>query len=191
VVTGPNLIALGGFAAVALLAAARAALEKRGKGGTVFEAAGRAEVLFVALLLLTLVALGATQIFLRNAFHSGLLWADPLMRHIVLWLGACGAALASSRVRHISVDALTRVLPAPLRPARRVIVYGATAAATWVLAIATVRLVVSEREFGEVAFLGVRTWVTQLILPGAFTLITYRTLLGIMLGREPAEAGTE
>lgn len=188
---GANALALAGFALLALLAAARAALEKRGRGHAFFAAAGRAEVLFVALLIFTLVALGATQIFLRNFFNSGLLWADPLMRHIVLWLGACGAALASARVRHISVDALTRLLPARLRPARRVIVYGVTAVATWILAVATVRLVISEREFGEVAFFGVRTWVAQLILPGAFALITYRTILSILLGREPAEAGTE
>jgi C4-dicarboxylate transporter DctQ subunit len=113
------------------------------------------------------------------------------MRHIVLWLGACGAALASARVRHISVDALTRVLPDRLRPARRTIVYTATAVAAYLLAISTVRLVIDEREFGEIAFLGVRTWVAQLILPAAFALITYRTLLGVFLGREPAEPAEE
>jgi len=156
-----------------------------------FVLAGRVEVLFVALLILALVALGATQIFLRNFFNSGLLWADPLMRHIVLWIGACGAALASAHVRHISVDALTRVLPARFRPARRAIVYGATAAAPYILAIATVRLVIDEREFGEIAFLGIHTWMAQLILPAAFGLITYRTLLSILLGREAPETGVE
>jgi TRAP-type C4-dicarboxylate transport system permease small subunit len=51
--------------------------------------------------------------------------------------------------------------------------------------------VVDERSFGEVAFLGIRTWVLQLILPVSFVVITYRTLLAIFLGREPAEAGAE
>lgn len=189
--TASTLLALAGFVLLAALASARASLEKRGRGRAFFAAAGRAEVLFVALLILALVALGATQIFLRNVFNSGLMWADPLMRHIVLWLGACGAALASARVRHISVDAFSRLVPPRLRHARRAVVFGATAIATWLLAIATVRLVIDERSFGEVAFLGVRAWVAQLILPGAFALITYRTILGILLGREPAEAGME
>lgn len=188
--TGAAATALAGFVVIAALAAARAALERRGRGNAFFAAAGRLEVLFVALLILALVALGAIQIFLRNFFNSGLLWADPMMRHIVLWLGASGAALASARMRHISVDALTRVLPASLRPLRRTIVYGATSVATYLLVVSTVRLVADEREFGEVAFLGLRTWVLQLILPGAFTLITYRTLVGVMLGREPVESGT-
>jgi TRAP-type C4-dicarboxylate transport system permease small subunit len=190
-VTGSIALALAGFVVLALAAAARAALEKRGRWRAFFTAAARAEVLFVSLLILTLVALGAVQIFLRNFFNSGLMWADPLMRHIVLWLGATGAAYASARVRHISVDALTRVLPAGLRPARRWVVYGATAVAAYLLAIAAARLVIDERAFGEVAFLGVRAWVAQLILPAAFLLITYRTILSILLAHEPAEAGTE
>jgi TRAP-type C4-dicarboxylate transport system permease small subunit len=187
---GSTPLVLAGFAVLVLLAMVRAVLEKRGTGRALFATAGNAEVLFVALLLLTLVALGATQIFLRNAFNSGLLWADPLMRHIVLWLGACGAALASARLRHISVDALTRVLPRQLEPARRAIVYGATAIVAYLLAVATVRLVIDERLFGEIAFLSVPTWVAQLILPAAFALITYRSILGILLGRDPAETGT-
>jgi TRAP-type C4-dicarboxylate transport system permease small subunit len=190
-VSGSALIALAGFVVLAALAAGRAALDRRAGARAVFDAAGRAEVLFIALLLVTLVILGVTQILLRNLFDSGLLWADPLMRHIVLWLGAAGAAFASGRMRHISVDALTRVLPAHLRPARRVIVHTVTAAAAYALAIATVRLVVDERSFGEVAFLGVRTWVLQLILPAAFVLMTYRAMLALLLGREPAEAAVE
>ncbi len=145
----------------------------------------------MALLLGTLVVLGALQILLRNAFHSGLLWADPLMRHIVLWLGAMGAALASAHMRHITVDALSRLLPAWWRPARRVVVYGSTAVVAYLLAVAAVRLVVDERGFGDVAFLGIETWVMQLILPGCFALIAYRSLLAIFLRWEPAEAGAE
>lgn len=186
--SGATLMALTGFVLLAALAAGRAGLDRRAH--RLFAAGGRIEVFFVAVLILTLVALGATQIFLRNFFNSGLLWADPVMRHIVLWLGACGAALASAHMRHISVDALTRVLPARFRRSRRVIVYSATAIAAYLLMIATIRLVIDERTYGEVAFLGVRTWVVQLILPGAFALITYRTMLAILLAREPVESGT-
>jgi TRAP-type C4-dicarboxylate transport system permease small subunit len=70
-------------------------------------------------------------------------------------------------------------------------VYGATAIASYLLGIAAVRLVIDERSFGDVAFLGIRTWVLQLILPVAFAVITYRMLLAIFLAREPAEAGSE
>ena len=189
--TAPALIAVAGFVLIAAAAAARAGLERRDRARRLFHLAGRLEVGAVASLLGTLVALGAVQILLRNLFHSGLLWADPLMRHIVLWLGAMGAALASAHMRHITVDALSRLLPASWKPARRLVVYGATAVIAYVLAVATARLVVDERQFGDVAFLGIRTWVTQLILPACFALIAYRSLLAIFLQWEPAEAGAE
>lgn len=187
----PVVLSIAGFAALLGLAFLRARLDRRPGARAFFDFVGRVEIGVIALLLGTLVLAGALQIFLRNVFHSGLLWADPLMRHTVLWLGALGAMLAAARMNHITVDALSRVLPARFRPARRVVVNGATAFAAYLLAIAAVRLVIDEREFGDVAFLGIRTWVMQLILPVAFTVIAYRTLLAIFLGREPAEAGAE
>ena len=187
----PNLLIALGFVGLVALAAVRAYLERSPSARRVFAAAMHVEVGVVSLMLLTLVFLGCAQILLRNAFNSGWLWADPLMRHIVLWLGALGAALASARLRHISVDALSRVLPATLHGARRLVVYGFTAVAAYALLISTIRLVIDERDFGEVAFLGVRTWVLQLILPIAFGIITYRTALALFLGREPAESALE
>ncbi len=186
----PASIALG-FVALAALAVLRALLDRREGARRFFAVATRFEVALLALMLLALVGLGCAQIVLRNAFNSGLLWADPLMRHIVLWLGALGAALASARMRHISVDALSRLLPETALATRRWVVYGLTAAIAYALMIATVRLVVDERSFGEVAFLGVRTWVLQLVLPISFAMITYRTLLAILLGREAIESGLE
>jgi TRAP-type C4-dicarboxylate transport system permease small subunit len=166
-------------------------LERTPRARRFFGWCGRAEVAVLALMLMALIGLGCAQILLRNVFHSGWLWADPLMRHIVLWLGALGAAVASARMRHISVDALSRLLPASLLPLRRLVVYGVSAVVCYALTIATMRLVVDERSFGEVAFFGVRTWVLQLVLPVAFAIMTYRTALAIFLGRESIETGLE
>ena len=173
------------------LAALRARLDRRAGARMLFDFFGRLEVGFVVLLVASLVVLGTTQIVMRNVMHSGLLWADPFMRHAVLYLGAVGATLAAARMNHITVDVVSRVMPARLKPARRMVVYGATAIASYLLAISAVRLVLDERNYGEVAFLGIRTWVLELILPAAFFLITYRTFLAIFLAREPAEAGTD
>jgi TRAP-type C4-dicarboxylate transport system permease small subunit len=185
------LVATAGFVLLVLLAALRARLDRHATARAVFRTAGQVEIGVAVLLLGSLVVLGATQIFLRNAFHSGLLWAEPMMRHVVLWLGALGAMLAAARMHHISVDALSRLVPARWKRARRLAVYGSTSIAAYILAVAAWRLVVDERSYGEVAFLGLRTWVLQLILPAAFGVITYRTLLALFLGREPAEAGAE
>jgi TRAP-type C4-dicarboxylate transport system permease small subunit len=180
-----------GFVVLFALALLRARLERHAAPRRVFGFFWRLEIGFVVLLVASLVVLGTTQIILRNVMHSGLLWADPFMRHVVLYLGAVGAMIASARMSHITVDVMSRLLPAAAKPARRAVVYGATSIATYLLAIAAVRLVIDERGYHEVAFLGIQTWVLELILPIAFAVITYRTLLAIFLGREPAEAGAD
>jgi TRAP-type C4-dicarboxylate transport system permease small subunit len=185
------ILVVAGLVVLVGLAALRARLDGRPGARRVFDFFWRVEIGIVVALVASLVVLGTVQIVLRNVMHSGLLWADPFMRHVVLYLGAIGATVAAARMNHITVDLATRVVPANLRPARRVIVYGATAIASYLLGIAAVRLVIDERSFGDVAFLGIRTWVLQLILPVAFAVITYRMLLAIFLAREPAEAGSE
>jgi C4-dicarboxylate transporter DctQ subunit len=179
--------------ALAAAAAVRAALERRGRLAGLFRLLARLELGVIALLLAGLVVLGCLQIVLRNVFHGGLLWADPLMRHLVLWLGCLGAALATTRIRHITIDVFTRVLPAPLRPWRRVVVYLATAVAAFVLGMAALRLVVDERAFGETAFGSIPVWVLQTVLPWSFCVIAYRSLVNLLLGREadPEEAALE
>ena len=167
-----------------LLALARASVDKKPAWRRFFDGLGRIEVAVLALLLGTLIFFGCLQIFLRNVFHSGIIWADPLMRHIVLWLGCLGGVMATARVRHISIDILTRFLPAPLQPVRDRAIYFATAMAASVLGMAALRLVIDEREFGEIAFLGVGVWVLQVILPVAFFMITYRSFLNMFLARK-------
>lgn len=184
-------LVVAGLIVLVGLAAARARLDRRDGARRVFDFFWRLEIFTVVLLVASLVVLGTVQVVMRNLMHSGLLWADPFMRHVVLYLGAIGATVASARMNHITVDVASRILPARLKPARRAVVYGATAIATYLLAIAAIRLVIDERSFGEVAFLGIKAWVIQLILPVAFVVITYRTLLAIFLGREPAEAGSD
>ena len=101
------------------IAVVRAVLLRRGRMTGLFAAAGRVETGVIATLLIALVLLGCMQIVLRNFFHSGVLWADPMMRHLVLWLGCLGAALATTRVRHINIDVFSRLVPARHRGYRR------------------------------------------------------------------------
>lgn len=180
-----------GFVVLVVCAFVRARLDPNAGARRVFDFFWRIEIAFIGLLLASLVVLGTTQIVMRNFMHSGLLWADPFMRHAVLYLGAVGAMIAAARLNHITVDVVSRLLPERLKPARRWLVYGATAITAYLLAIAAVRLVIDERGYHEIAFLGIQTWVLELILPFAFAVITYRTLLAIFLKREPAEAGSE
>ncbi len=173
--------------ALAVLAGGRAFLIRRKKLEGLFDVLGWVEVGILGSMLFSLIVLGGMQIILRNVFHSGVLWADPLMHHMVLWIGCLGAALATCNVRHINIDVFSRLLPENINPWRRSIVYVATSASTFMLGVSTWRLVVDERLFGDIAFGNVPVWVLQLVLPIAFFMISYRSLVNLFIGLD-AEA---
>jgi TRAP-type C4-dicarboxylate transport system permease small subunit len=174
------LIALGLVTASLL----RAWLDKTLRLQGLFKFLGGLEITVIAVLLGSLVFFGCLQIVLRNFFHRGLLWADPLMRHTVLWLGCLGAVLATSKMRHINIDVFTRFLPPRVRAVRDRVIYFVTAFATSVLGFAALKLVIDEKEFGEKAFLNIDTWILQTVLPAAFFLISYRSLFNAWRPRE-------
>lgn len=58
-----------------------------------------------------MVVLAFLQVVLRNLFSTGLLWADPLLRYIVLWAGFLGAVLATEQAAHFRIDFAERFLP--------------------------------------------------------------------------------
>ena len=45
------------------------------------------EEAFLCLLLFSMILLACVQIFLRIFYSSGILWADPLLRYMVIWVG--------------------------------------------------------------------------------------------------------
>ena len=77
----------------------------------------RLEEAVLALLLGAMIVLASLQILLRGAFGSGLAWADPLLRVLVLWVGLLGAVTASREGRQITVDVLSRLLSERARAA--------------------------------------------------------------------------
>jgi TRAP-type C4-dicarboxylate transport system permease small subunit len=162
--------------AVVIAAVIRTHLARTSRLERTFAFLGFVEIGVLALLLATLVFFGCLQIVLRNFFHRGIIWADPLMRHVVLWIGCLGGALATSKMRHISIDVLTRFLPKRARVVRDRVVYFATSLAALALGLAALKLVADERSFGEKAFLDIDTWMLQAILPVAFFMIAYRSL---------------
>jgi TRAP-type C4-dicarboxylate transport system permease small subunit len=186
VVERPLLIYILIVSGILVTALIRAYLEKKNRLKSLFRFLGGFEITVIGLLLFSLIFLGCLQIVLRNFFHRGIIWADPLMRHTVLWLGCLGAALATSKMRHINIDIFTRFLPRGLKLFRDKIIYLATAIASSVLGFAALKLVIDERSFGEKAFLNIDVWLLQLVLPIAFFLIAYRSLLNVLVPRKAA-----
>lgn len=124
-----------------------------------------------------MVLLSFLQVVLRNVFGSGILWADTVVRHLVLWAGFVGAALATSEGRHINIDAVTKFLPAAIK--RFVHFFTRVFAATvcWYLAQAAWVYVQDERINGGELVLSIPTWVALLIIPIGYLLIAFHFLI--------------
>jgi TRAP-type C4-dicarboxylate transport system permease small subunit len=141
----------------------------------------------LTVLFLAIVFLSCLQLVLRNFFHSGLVWIDPVLRYIVLWLAFLGAMTAASRGRHISIDVLPRLFPRARVWLHRL---SASVAALVCIAMANgaYEYLRQEYQFGREALLGLRTWQLQSILLFGFMLLAYRFLVYILWGvREERE----
>jgi TRAP-type C4-dicarboxylate transport system permease small subunit len=145
----------------------------------------------LATVLSVMIGLAVTQIVLRNVFDSGLLWADPLLRVMVLWVGLLGAMVATRMDKQITVDVLSRLLPTRWNAGARVVTDLFTAGVSLVLAWHSVRLVLDDRLVGTVAFAKVPIWVCEAILPVAFAVIGVEYLMhaGLHLRRAAIGGG--
>ncbi len=128
-------------------------------------------------LMMSMILMAFGQIVLRNMFEFSILWADPFLRHLVLWTGMLGAAMATRDGRHIKMDVLPQLLPPRGRAVLAVLTNLFSAAVCAVLVKASIRFVSDEMEFGGPVFLDIPAWIVQLILPAAFALIAVRFLI--------------
>lgn len=152
------------------------------------------ESIVLTVLLLSLVGLGLAQILMRNAFGMALPWADGAMRAIVLWLAMVAGIVAAGRFKHIRIDLLSHLLPPGLaRPVHGLLMF-LTALICMVMSWLSLRMLSLEFEFQTTAFLGVKTWMVQAIVPLGFAMMAVRFLFGVFIRPPPAEmvyAGAE
>lgn len=130
----------------------------------------------LALLLSAMIAVATAQIVLRNIWESGLVWGDPMIRVVVLWVALLGAMAATRNDNHINIDILSRFLPPKAKTASRMITDLFTAAVCAVLAYHAGRMVVIDHQAISMAFAAVPTWVCELIIPIGFGIMTLRFL---------------
>jgi len=130
-------------------------------------------------LVLLLVVLAGAQIILRDLFHTGLSFADPLMRQLVLWTGMLGALAAVRDDKHIALDVLQRFLQPAAQRIVRVATLGFAAALCATLAYYGYTMVLVDFDSGTPsnAFTSLPAWATDVILPIAFGLMALRFLL--------------
>lgn len=137
----------------------------------------RLEDTLLVVILTTMIVLAVYQIIARNLFTEGIVWIDPLLRMLVLWVGLAGAVVATRSDNHIRIDILTRYLPEKLQFYTQRFIYLFTLSICLLVAWHAGRFVLSEYEYGTIAFAGMPAWLSALIIPVAFFLIALRYLV--------------
>ncbi|UCE03119.1 MAG: TRAP transporter small permease [Candidatus Latescibacterota bacterium] len=165
---------LWAFAFIAVWSLLRLLLDSHRAGKRLIDTSHLLEGALLALLLGAMIGLSFLQIVLRNLANSGLIWIDPLLRHLVLWIGFLGAMLSTRVGRHINVDALSRFMPRSLLRVVRVTTNLLAAFVCLLLSNASLKLVRDEAAFGSTGFLGIPVWVLQIVMPIATLVMSSR-----------------
>jgi len=131
---------------------------------------------FLVLLVALLLFAGLTQFVLRNVFHTGILWLEPLSRYLVLWIAFAGATRAATEERHIRIDLLPRLLRGKTVLLSGAFTSFASAAVCLILARSGFSFLEMEREFSSAAFLSVPTWLALAAIPVGFLLMAVRMM---------------
>lgn len=137
---------------------------------------GKGEDLLLCLLLSFMLLLACLQIVMRWT-SGGLIWADPLLRYLVLWCGLLGGLKATAAGKHIALDFTGFLVPLFLRPWVAFITDLFCTAAAGGLALASWLFLQSEMEFGGTALFGLPSWVPNSVFLLTFSLMTIRYLI--------------
>jgi TRAP-type C4-dicarboxylate transport system permease small subunit len=131
----------------------------------------------LVVLLTSMILLASSQIILRNFFDSGFVWADELLRILLLWTAMFGAVAASRENRQIAIDVLSRFLPGRWKNLAMTLVQFFTAAVSGLIAWHSYRFVNDSRMFEDLLMGDWPAWVFQSVIPLGFAMIAYRYLV--------------
>lgn len=121
-----------------------------------------------------MMLLAVGQIVLREVFNTGFVWADELVKLMVLWLAMVGSIAATRDNRHIRIDALSHVFPRVVVQLTRLVVDLFAAAVSGLIAWHTWRYLQVEIEYADTVLVDTPAWIAHSVLPAAFLLISFR-----------------
>ncbi|MEJ2141620.1 MAG: TRAP transporter small permease [Gammaproteobacteria bacterium] len=131
------------------------------------------DILLPLLFVLTLL-LAVLQIIMRNVFSSGLVWAGPLLKVMVLWLGMLGALYATRKRRHIKIDILRHYLKPSLRKITSQFVYFVSGVICLLCSYYSFTFLLLEYTDGTSAFMQVPAWTLESIIPFSLFIMALR-----------------
>ena len=122
-----------------------------------------------------LLAVG--QIVMRIFFSFGFIWADELVKLLVLWIALVASIAASRSDRHLRIDVLSHFVAEKYARVPRLVVDAFAAFICGVLAWQSWRYVQLTIEFEDTVLVDLPAWIAYGLLPLSFALMCYRFIL--------------
>ncbi|MEE8607325.1 MAG: TRAP transporter small permease, partial [Nitrospiraceae bacterium] len=111
----------------------------------------------------------------REMFGRGIPGSIPIVQHLTLWIAFLGAALAARSERLLALSTAT-FLPVGLRRPMKIFTSALGAAIAVCLLLASLDLLLVEREAGGEVAWGIPVWVALCIMPVGFGVIASRLI---------------
>lgn len=131
----------------------------------------------LVILLGALMLLAVGQIVMRIFFSFGFIWADELVKLLVLWIALVASIAASRSNRHLRIDVLSHFVAEKYARVPRLIVDAFAAFMCGVLAWQSWRYVQLTIEFEDTVLIDLPAWIAYGLLPLSFGLMCYRFIL--------------
>ncbi len=144
----------------------------------------KVEGFLLVVFLSAMILMAFVQVVLRNGFSSSIVWVDILLRHLVLWIGFLGAALATSNDRHISIDAVTRFMKPKRRSLVGVVTHLFAVAVCYFLFRASWTFVRNEVSEETTLYHDIPALYSEVIIPLGFALLMVHFLVRAILSAQ-------
>ncbi len=137
---------------------------------------------FMCILLFSMIILSFGQVVARNAFSSGFIWIDQVLRVEVLWVTFVGASLATEYGQHIKIDFLTNVIHSnkTIKIIHTCSQVFALAVCILLFSVAAEYISIVSADTTSTLINGIADWVLKLVIPYCFFVMILRCVMNIM-----------
>ena len=136
----------------------------------------RAENGFAGAVFLLMAGLPLADFITRQFDPVGIPGSLDVVKHLALWVGFLGAAIAARQGQLLSLATGSLIPAGRFREMASVVAGMTTAAVSGLLAWGAIELVLNTRDLGSTIGPDVPAWLTQLVLPVSFVLIAVRSI---------------
>ena len=143
----------------------------------------RAEDTLAALALLAMAVLPIAEVVVQQFSPAGIPGSLSTVKHLTLWVGFLGAAIAAREGKLLSLATGTLLPEGRPREIAGLVAATVTAAVAGLLTFGGIELVQTTRAQGGTIGPDIPTWIAQLVLPVSFGLIAVRAVWRAGFGR--------